>query len=355
MYKKLLFILFFITSVQFFYAQPDTIKQKQKIIAAVPIIGYNQTFGFQIGANVMYFLTINKSDTISPASTINLIGFYTGNKSWAGVVSQRLFLQQDNWRILWALGFAAIKSQFYTEEIPGMDGTFIDFNTITDIAYLGISRRVYDRFYAGLDFSYRKLNTELYLEPISGENSDSLKKLVSIGIPLNYDSRDNVLNATRGLSVKLHTVISQKSLGSDLDFNTLTFNLNYYKRLSSKGVLATRITAYNGLGDVPFEGQKAVGGKDIRGYSDGKFRGSQVYTAQTEYRHSFKNKLGYVVFIGVAAAENTLDNSGWSRLLPGGGAGLRYMLIPDRRVNIGIDGALGKDSWGLYFRIAEAF
>ncbi len=37
------------------------------------------------------------------------------------------------------------------------------------------------------------------------------------------------------------------------------------------------------------------------------------------------------------------------------GAGLRFKRIPSRNINIGIDGALGKNDWGIYFRIGEAF
>lgn len=35
--------------------------------------------------------------------------------------------------------------------------------------------------------------------------------------------------------------------------------------------------------------------------------------------------------------------------------GIRYMPIEKQRINIGIDTALGKDDWGVYFRIGESF
>jgi len=45
----------------------------------------------------------------------------------------------------------------------------------------------------------------------------------------------------------------------------------------------------------------------------------------------------------------------FSGLLPGAGAGIRFMAIESEKINIGIDVAVGKDDWGLYFRIGEAF
>ncbi len=31
------------------------------------------------------------------------------------------------------------------------------------------------------------------------------------------------------------------------------------------------------------------------------------------------------------------------------------LMIPKERINVGVDVALGKDDWGLYFRIGEEF
>ncbi|MCD4735990.1 MAG: hypothetical protein K8R53_08105, partial [Bacteroidales bacterium] len=35
--------------------------------------------------------------------------------------------------------------------------------------------------------------------------------------------------------------------------------------------------------------------------------------------------------------------------------GIRFMAIPGEKINIGINLATGKDDWGIYFRIGEAF
>ena len=37
------------------------------------------------------------------------------------------------------------------------------------------------------------------------------------------------------------------------------------------------------------------------------------------------------------------------------GAGLRYLAIPSEQINVGIDLASGKEDWGIYFNITEAF
>ena len=62
-----------------------------------------------------------------------------------------------------------------------------------------------------------------------------------------------------------------------------------------------------------------------------------------------------VAFGGIAMAVDAPKQITWSGVLPAAGVGGRYMAIPSEKINIGIDVAIGKDDWGLYFRIGEVF
>jgi hypothetical protein len=57
----------------------------------------------------------------------------------------------------------------------------------------------------------------------------------------------------------------------------------------------------------------------------------------------------------VALATDNFKGDNYSGLLPSAGAGIRFKAIPSRNINIGIDAAIGKEDWGIYFRIGEAF
>jgi outer membrane protein assembly factor BamA len=350
-----LFILLFLT-IHVLFAESDTTQTKRVRFTGIPTIGYNQSYGLQLGAIGMMLFKVNQEDTISPPSSLNVIGYITTNKSWFGIAFQRLYFNQDNWRILWGLGLGDNNFQFYTEDLPDMGGVYIDFTTSTFFGFASVSRRVYDKFYMGLMVGANKLNTEYYLENLVGFNPDSLKQLVGWGIPLAYDTRDNQFNPSEGFNINLRTNFNQKWLGSDLDFSNLTFEFNYYKQITTRGLLASRATMYTGLGDVPFEGQRVVGRGDIRGYTKGKYRGDQLYTAQVEYRHSFPKRFGFVAFFGLAGVVNNLsEDNKWSGLLPGGGVGIRFLAIKEHKINIGIDAAVGKGDQGIYFRLGEAF
>ena len=106
---------------------------------------------------------------------------------------------------------------------------------------------------------------------------------------------------------------------------------------------------------IPFNGQNTVGRDDLRGYSNGKYRANQVYNIQSEYRWNFYKKWGMVTFGGLAIATDNFKGYNYSGLLPSLGAGLRFLAIPKRKINVGIDLAVGKGDWGVYFRIGEAF
>lgn len=353
----LILVVISLINQELLVAQSDSTKDKKVQLAAIPTIGYNNSFGFQLGAMAILMFDVNKQDTISPASSVVGMGFYTTNHTYFGVLAQRLFFNEDNWRIIAAFGQGNINFQFYAGDFPNIGGIYVDYTTVSTFGYVEVNRRVYDRLYSGLNFMTNKLNTEFYLEDILGGNPDSLKVLNGLGIPITWDSKDDVYNAYNGLEVKLKTVFNNKALGSDLDFNTFSLEANYYTEIGTKAVLASRATFYTGLGEVPFEGLRAIGRNDIRGYSNGKYRGDNVYTLQTEYRYNLPKRFGLVAFAGIAAAYNSLNDSEdkWSGLLPGIGIGGRFMLIEERRLNMGIDVALGKEDWGLYFRLGEAF
>lgn len=116
-----------------------------------------------------------------------------------------------------------------------------------------------------------------------------------------------------------------------------------------------RFSGKFGLGDIAFEQQVTIGGEDIRGYSEGKYRGEGLMAIQSEYRYNFNSKMGLVAFAGVATiyGSDTADFN-WN-LYPVLVLGYRYRAFKNEKFNIGLDGAVGKGDWGIYFRIGEAF
>src|SRR6478752_9832383 len=79
-------------------------KKKEKSIAAIPLINYNRTQGFVVGAIVSKYYKLNKKDTVSPSSNTGITGIYTQEKSYAIIAYSRFYFAEDRWRITAAAG-----------------------------------------------------------------------------------------------------------------------------------------------------------------------------------------------------------------------------------------------------------
>jgi hypothetical protein len=114
-------------------------------------------------------------------------------------------------------------------------------------------------------------------------------------------------------------------------------------------------------GEPPYFDLPSVGwdmyGRTARGYRAGRFRGrSWVYT-ELEYRTEVTRNglIGVVGFLN-ASTLSDFETRDFQRWQPGGGLGLRVKLDKDRRSNVAIDFAWGREgSKGLYLSLNEAF
>ena len=316
----------------------------------LPYINYSRSLGFTGGAIPMAMYRINSRDTISPASISGLMGMYTTNDTWFGMYFTRLFLNQDRWRITTAGGLGSINFQFYIDA-PG--GGFIDYNTLADFFFIEAQRKVKGNLYMGLNYLYMKYDTSF--------GSDSVVnlgdvRLNGIGLVGSMDQRDNVYYARSGFLSEFKWTSFPGFLDNDFESNKieLTFN-KYLQSRRQQDVIAVRIYTGIGIGKLSFQQQFIVGQVDIRGYSEGKYRGDQLVAAQGEYRWNFHKKMSAVGFFGLATVFGSLNSDDNGTLLPGIGTGFRYNVFPKYHMNAGIDIAAGRDDWGFYFRVGEAF
>jgi len=318
--------------------------------AAIPMVNYNRSYGGIFGGLVSVYFPINKLDTISPASVGGTAGFYATNKSWFLMGFGRLYFSEDRFRSVVAAGTGNQNFQYFNETY-NVGGSFIQYSTLMDFLYLEQTVKVYGRFYAGIDLIH--FNVETFFE--TGEADETARQYTALGIPLAFDSRDNVQNPTQGWFSNARFNRFDEAFGSVAEYTKMDLDASHYFPLAAKRVFAYKASVSTALGDVPFEAQTVVGGQVLRGYSEGEYRGDQVYALQGEYRWNFVKKWGAVFFAGVATPVSKDESWSSSDILPAAGAGIRYMMIPDIQLNVGIDAAVGKNDYGVYFRIGEAF
>ena len=335
-------------------------KDKKVNYAFMPVIMYNRSFGGQFGAMANAYFDMGSKDTISPASSVAFIGNIFTNKTFFTGLFSRFYFKEDTWRMKAGTGYGDIRFQTFYElppDIPAIwtedeNGEFIDYKTRMFFLFAEGTRKVVNNFYLGLRSVYSKTHTEFE----AGFVPDEKLSLFGFGVAGEFDSRDDVFYPHHGINGRIRTMSFIEALGSTTTYSRINIDCNKYFSLGENAVILGRIYGMVSVGDsVPFSGKNVVGRDDLRGYTNGKHRANQVYNMQTEYRWSFYKRWGMVAFAGIAVATDDLKGTTYSGILPMAGAGLRFMAIPKRKINIGVDVAIGKDDWGIYFRIGESF
>jgi outer membrane protein assembly factor BamA len=333
-------------------ASTDSAEPRKAKLTAIPIINYDPSLGWNFAAMAMLFFPISAQDTISPLSMAGGTIGVTTNETWYATAFSKLYLKEDNLRLLAALGHASLNFRFY-QDIPDYGGMFIGYNTLYNFGYLEVQKQVVTDWYLGARFMLLKTKTAFDVEDLPQD--DQFSNQNNMGMVVSHDSRDYIYYPSTGIYANLKTGHFRDFLGSDHEYNTYEFDINEFFKLRPNKILVARISGQISAGDMPFESQNVVGREDIRGYTDGKHRAEQVYALQAEYRWNFHKRWGMVGFGGVATAVDKISQMTWSGLLPAIGTGIRFMAIEEERINLGIDVAVGDGDWGIYFRIGEVF
>ena len=326
------------------------ISEKRGKLQVMPFLSYNRNLKFMIGVIPMYMYRLNKNDLVSPKSLSGLAAVYTTNNSYFISFFNRMFFNEDKWRLTVFGVTGDNNSQFFMENEGVAD--FYDYGTETTMISTLVQRKVTKEIYLGLGYTYANYYTE-YEDDVQDPSMTITNGLEFSAL---YDTRNAIYYPTKGVKAKMNWLSYPEWFSNEVGANKIKTEYNqYFGMKEGRDVLATRISGVFGLGDIAFEQQVTIGGKDIRGYSQGQFRGDGMMALQGEYRYNFHPKMGLVGFASLATIYGSDTKSFDWNLYPGAGVGYRYKAFSDVNFNIGLDAAVGKDDWGIYFRIGEAF
>ena len=250
-----------------------------------------------LGVVPMVMYNVDKNDTISPASLSGLMGIYTTNKTWFTAFFKTIFKRRSMAHSFW--------SRFWQYEftVSGWCGShhFTDIQTGADFLKLEVKRKIFSEVYLGGSYIYTKFDNEYKFDtPVEEEVT-----LNGLGLALLWDKRNDVYYANnKGIKSNLNYLNYPTFLGNESQSNEINFELNKFLAMrSDKDVLALRMYTVFGLGDVPFNNLAVMGGRgsDLRGYTQGEYRGKQMLAVQGEYRYNFPNNMGLVGFAGLGS------------------------------------------------------
>ena len=97
------------------------------------------------------------------------------------------------------------------------------------------------------------------------------------------------------------------------------------------------------------------GTKRMRGYYEGRYRDNNAVLLQTESRFTVWKRFGVVGFYNFGGIASTISTFKLNEFKHTGGMGLRWMIDPERKVNLRVDSGYSEDGLAFYVTFGEAF
>ena len=352
-----LFSLLFLGTLTKVQAQADSTKRKASLLA-YPVAFYLPETRFGAGVASSWNFYIQKKDTISPPSQIQLGVAYTQNRQLLLYLPFDIYWNKRKHQLSGELGYYDYMFFFFgTTALPTANRE--SFYVRLPRLRIQYTRKLTNHWYTGLKGWYDRFDIYDYSENSNLETGPYLGLEggagSGIGAFIQYDSRDNVYASTNGQYLELYYHNYDKFWGGDFKFNRYRFDYRYFLPIK-KSVLAFQAFGDFMTGDVPFFQMTGIGGpKRFRGYVDGRVRDHHAALTQLELRSFFAKRWGYTLFAGGALVRDELKDLTKSPLYYSAGMGVRYVFDIEKHVHIRLDAALGRSTSEFYFTVGEAF
>ena len=326
-----------------------------------PTLAFSPETSWEIGVSSLYIYSA-KRDLKNRLSELKAFTFYTLEKQYGIWLDHAIYTDKNAWFLFgraryqsFPLMYHGIGSKSTLEPIARIDGKFTYFKE-------RILREVFSDFYTGIEFDIQIMNGVSYkntvnsfLKPNGGNGSTN----IGLGWGLVYNNIHNVLNPRKGVFSEWAFLNYTQAFGSDFSFTSYITDNRLYRPLGKNRVLAAQVFGQFTAGEAPFNMLALMGGESLmRGYYLGRYRDQNLVAAQLEYRilpFSFSKKWGASAFLAAGQVYGTQTNFEWNAMLPTAGAGIRYLIFPEKDIYTRIDLAFTREGSGVYFFIGEAF
>lgn len=379
---------------------PEIPSRKVRAII-LPLIAYSPATALQLGAGASLSWTLGRNPlTKLSAGSVQVL--WTTERQLISYVRTNMFFSRNKWFLqtdwrwylfrlpTYGLGtgpadnIPEIAEEPNTPTSPAIyDGgkfpmtyNWIKFHNV-------LFREVTANFYVGLgyhldyyyDITDEKLNLDSASKIITPHYAYSMlhgintSQYITSGLSINfaYDTRDNIINAYKGVYINANYLYNFTFLGSNHDGSRLWAEFRTYVGLTKRvprHLLAFWVFgSFKASGELPYLNLMSNGfdvmNSSGRGYTQGRWRGEDFVYGEIEYRFPISpctRIIGGVLFVNVATASNReMKVPLFGYLKPGCGFGFRIMVGKNDRTNILIDFGIGELSHGLYLQAQEIF
>ncbi len=322
------------------------------VVVPIPMSNPTLDSGLVLGAAYFYPQTEEQKKR-QPASVTAAAGMYTSNNSKAFGIAQQNYWKDDKWRFTGVLGAADLRLSLLTpEELPANSG--VDWRINGKFLFAKGSRKLKGNWYGGLLARVVDAKQSITVVADSTELEFDIGDVVSAGLGANieYDSRDMPLNSYSGRHFKVDALFNDEAIGSNQSYQSYSVAYRSYHRLTDSIVLAWELQGCARGGTTPLWDACMV---KLRGFSATDYLGKVSASGQVEARWQMSKRWGLVGFGGSGYVGSSFSGIRDDKPIPSFGVGVRFMVLPAKRINMRLDFARSLDSDAVHFTVGEAF
>ena len=277
---------------------------------------------------------------------------YTGNDSWIVGGGHFRNWAKDHYRYEIMAGYADINLDWYGGEDTPDPENGIRFNTkgaMLDQKFL--MRLGESRWYMGPEL--RILSSEVTFElglPIVLPPVEN--NIVGLSLVALYENVDYKISPRSGFQTELIATVNNEAIGSDYDYEQVSWKVRQYFEFADKYTLAWRLDGSTTSGDVPFYMEPFV---TIEGIPAMRYQGPTAATVELRGGFDLNPRWSRIGFVGGGRAADSISDLSSAETHGAYGAGFRYLMARRLGMRIGLDVAEGPEGTYVYLVMGSAW
>jgi hypothetical protein len=258
--------------------------------------------------------------------------------------------RNDTIRYAGGLAYADVNSTFYLKDIP------LDFNLKGGILYQDLKFRLFNSgFFLGGKLLFLETESKFKTsidEDTEIEVGDIDSRNIGVAAGIMYDSRDNVFTPNRGQLLQMDVWRHDEGLGGDYSYWMGKLKLLSFFQLHQAFVLGLRLEGSAVDGRAPFYAYPYV---RLRGIPALRYQGKKAGMIEAEARWNIFPRWAILGFGGAGAVSEDYPSFETKDEIYAGGAGVRYFLMQDLGLWLGLDVARGPEDYYGYITVGQAW
>ena len=337
----------------------DSNKPKKNKKFDFSIIGgpyYSTDTKFGIGLVAAGLYKTSAKDSIITPSDVALYANATTSMYFEFGLRGTHILPRDRFRLHYNVSFASIATKFWG---IGYDNN-VDNDNESKYKYLNSKVtaeflwRVSDNLYLGPLVAFDYVNGRDFEKPWLWQDEDKRTFNFGLGFSVQYDNRDFLTNASRGMYLRLDQRFNPRFMFNRYAFSMTALQLAYYHPLWKSATIAMQWRSTFTYGNTPWGLLPTLGGSvNMRGYFEGRYRDKCEMDICIELRQHVWRRNGIALWVGAGQVFPSFSKWKWRHTLPNYGIGYRWEF--KKKVNVRLDLGFGKGQTGFIFSINEAF